>query len=118
MGIALWTAGALTLFAAARFVLAGRPKRWIGELITALTSAMLFGLLATFLDFGGWNELDWRAGVFVFFGAAAVVGIARAAGVGFRESGVGATSLAISALPNSRAASTPTPDTRHPTPAK
>jgi len=79
MGIALWTACALVLFAAARFVPAGRPTRWIGELIAALTSAMLFGLLATFLDFGGWNEPDWRAGVFVFLGAAAVIAILRVA---------------------------------------
>ena len=77
MGIALWTACALVLFAAARFVAAGRPVRWIGELIAALTSAMLFGLLATFLDFGGWNELDWRAGAFVFFGAATFIAISR-----------------------------------------
>jgi uncharacterized membrane protein YeaQ/YmgE (transglycosylase-associated protein family) len=77
MGIALWTDCALLLFAAARFVPAGRAVRWIGELITALVSAMIFGLLATFLDFGGWNELDWRAGVFVFFGAATVTAIMR-----------------------------------------
>jgi hypothetical protein len=78
MGIALWTACALVLFAAARFVPSGRTARWIGELAAALVSATTFGMLATFLDFGGWNELDWRAGVFVFFGAAAMVGIVRA----------------------------------------
>src|SRR5258708_40032279 len=77
MGIALWTACALVLFAAARFVPWGRHVRWVGELIAALTSAILFGLLATFLDFGGWNEPDWRAGVFVFMGAAVVVAISR-----------------------------------------
>jgi hypothetical protein len=77
MGIALWTACALLLFAAARFVSAGRSGRWIGELIAALVSAMIFGLLATFLDFGGWNELDWRAGLFVFSGAAAAIAIVR-----------------------------------------
>ncbi|HEX3070834.1 MAG TPA: hypothetical protein VHX14_19850, partial [Thermoanaerobaculia bacterium] len=88
MGIALWTACALLLFAAARFVPAGRPVGWIGELIAAFVSAMIFGLLATFLDFGGWNELDWRAGVFVFFGAAMAVAIVRIAGVASRVSGV------------------------------
>ena len=121
MGFALWTVCALLLFAAARFVPSGRPARWIGELIVALVSAMIFGLLATFLDFGGWNELDWRAGLFVFFGAAAMVAIVRA-GVGFRESGVGATNrFASNQVPTetkSRAASDPTPDSRHPTPAK
>jgi hypothetical protein len=78
MGIALWTACALVVFAAASFVPAGRPARWIGELTAALVSVMLFGFLATFLDFGGWNELDWRAGLFVFFGTAAIVAIVRA----------------------------------------
>jgi predicted MFS family arabinose efflux permease len=78
MGIALWTACALLIFAAARFVPAGRSARWIGELAATLVSAMIFGPLATYLDFGGWNELDWRAGLFVFFGAAATVAIIRA----------------------------------------
>ena len=120
MGIALWTACALMLFAAARFVPSGRPVRWVGELVAALTSAMLFGLLATFLDFGGWNELDWRAGVFVFLGAAAVIAIVRIAGVASRGSGGGVSNRpAATGAPaeTSRAASSPTPDTRRPTPA-
>jgi predicted MFS family arabinose efflux permease len=77
MGIALWTACSLLVFAAARFVPPGRTAQWIGELAAALVSAMIFGLLATYFDFGGWNELDWRAGLFVFFGAAAVIAISR-----------------------------------------
>jgi hypothetical protein len=121
MGFALWTVCALLLFAAARFVPFDRAARWIGELIVALVSAMIFGLLATYFDFGGWNELDWRAGLFVFFGAAAMVGIVRA-GVGFRESGVGAgnrsASPPSSPVPKSRVASTPTPHPPLPTPQK
>ncbi len=122
MGIALWMACALVLFAAARFVPFGRPVRWIGELSTALTSAMLFGFLATYLDFGGWNELEWRAGVFVFFGAATVVGVVRATGVAFRGSGVGDSNRFAATKPErqtvkSRTTSSPTPDPRHATPA-
>jgi len=29
------------------------------------------------MDFGGWNEPDWRAGVFVFCCAAAAIAVVR-----------------------------------------
>jgi len=53
-----------------------RARLWI-EAAVALVTGLSLGLLATALDFGGWNELDWRAGVFVFLGSAAAVAIAR-----------------------------------------
>jgi hypothetical protein len=77
MGIALWLGCAMTVFFIARTVRYARPQRWIGELITALISAMTMGLIATALDFGGWNELDWRAALFVAFGVTAIVGAVR-----------------------------------------
>ena len=77
MGIVLWTGCAALVFGTARFVSHGRAPGWIGELLGALASAGLFGLLATWLDFGGWNEPDWRAGLFVFFGSATFVGVMR-----------------------------------------
>jgi len=77
MGIALWLGCATAVFFIARTVRYARPQRWIGELITALLSAMTIGLIATALDFGGWNEPDWRAGLFVVFGAAAIIGAVR-----------------------------------------
>ncbi|MEA2239937.1 MAG: hypothetical protein QOC81_4661 [Thermoanaerobaculia bacterium] len=79
MGIALWTGCAAVSFLSARAVPFGRPHRWIWELIAALASALVLGLAATALDFGGWNEPDWRAGVFVLFGSAAVIGVMRIA---------------------------------------
>jgi len=77
MGIGLWTGCAAVVFLSARSVPFGRPGRWIWELIAALTSALLLGLVATALDFGGWNEPDWRAGLFVVFGSAAAIGVMR-----------------------------------------
>ena len=78
MGIALWMLSGLTAFAAGRFVTAGRPAGFAGELMTALLTAFIAGLLATALDFGGWGELDWRAGSFVFLCALAAIGATRA----------------------------------------
>jgi hypothetical protein len=99
MGIALWAGCAVVVLFSARSVPFGRPDRWIWELIATLASAVILGLVATSLDFGGWNEPDWRAGLFVAFGSAAVVGLIRLVrlvrttrpGVGSRESGVGAS---------------------------
>jgi hypothetical protein len=39
---------------------------------------LIAGAVATALDFGGWNEPDWRAGVFAFASALAVIGWMRA----------------------------------------
>jgi hypothetical protein len=79
MGIALWTGCAAVVFLSARVVPFGRSRRWIWELIASLAGAFLLGALATALDFGGWNEPDWRGGLFVFFGSAAVIGVMRIA---------------------------------------
>ena len=77
MGIALWLGCATTVFFIARTVRYARPQRWIGELITALISALTMGVITTALDFGGWNEPDWRAGLFVLFATAAIIGALR-----------------------------------------
>jgi hypothetical protein len=77
MGIALWLACAAAIFLLGRLVPAGRPTRWAAELAIAILAAFAFGELATALDFGGWNEPDWRAGLFLFFGCAAVIGTVR-----------------------------------------
>jgi hypothetical protein len=79
MGIALWMICAAAVFFAIRYIRFGRPSGWIGELFTAVTGALLLGAIATALDFGGWNELEWRAALFVFLGTAAVAGAIRLA---------------------------------------
>jgi len=77
MGIALWIACAAAVFFAIRYIRFGRPEGWIGELVIVVIGALILGAVATALDFGGWQELDWRAGLFVLFGCFAVAGIGR-----------------------------------------
>jgi predicted MFS family arabinose efflux permease len=76
--MAVWIVCAVTAFAVARIVPAGRSSRWMIELLTSLLVAFLLGVAATALDFGGWREPDWRAGLFALFGALAALGTLRA----------------------------------------
>src|SRR5205085_2010162 len=79
MGAALWVASALFVFFVARIVPPGRRQGYLLELVIALTAALLCGVIATALDFGGWREPDWRAAIFALLGALAAVGIYRSA---------------------------------------
>lgn len=81
MGLASWLAAAFVAFALARIVPLGRPRRWLAELLLAAVIALLLGATATALDFGGWNELSWRAALLAFLGALAALGAARSFGV-------------------------------------
>ena len=74
----MWVIAGLGAFAAARLIRAGRPQRWVIEGPLALLVAVAAGLAATALDFGGWEEPDWRAGAFAFAAALAAIGLARA----------------------------------------
>jgi hypothetical protein len=77
MGVALWLLCGVAAFAAARAVPPGRPAGFAGEFVTALLIAFGAGLAATALDFGGWNEVDWRAGAFTLIAAFAALGAGR-----------------------------------------
>jgi len=78
MGLTLWLASGLVAWLIARIIPSGRTKKgWVGELAAALGAALVLGIVATYLDFGGWQELDWRAGLFAFFGAFAATGAWR-----------------------------------------
>jgi hypothetical protein len=77
MGIALWMACGVAVFFTIRNIRFLKPGGWILELLAAILSALLFGGIASALDFGGWNEADWRAALFVFFGCAAISGVLR-----------------------------------------
>ena len=79
MGVALWLLSGIVAFAASRAIAAARPERYAAELAIVLIVSAVAGAAATALDFGGWGELDWRAGVFAFLCAFAAAGIARAA---------------------------------------
>lgn len=78
MGAALWIAAGIAALLVARLVPVRRRARWVPEAVSAVVVAFAAGALATALDFGGYSEPDWRAGVFAFFCATAVIGIIRA----------------------------------------
>ena len=77
MGIVLWMVCAAAVFFTIRNIRAGRPAGWIVELFAIAIGALLLGGVATALDFGGWNDLDWRAALFVLFGCFAISGVLR-----------------------------------------
>jgi len=56
-----------------------RRDGFVPELIAAITAAVAGGVVATALDFGGWREPEWRAGVFALIVSLAAVGFVRAA---------------------------------------
>lgn len=77
MGIALWVASSVAAFLFARLAPWRRGSGFVGELLVSVLAGILLGVTATALDFGGWNEPDWRAALFVLFGALAVAGAFR-----------------------------------------
>lgn len=77
IGIVLWVVSAAAAFVLAKMLPWKRQRRWFGELFVAVLVGFAFGVLATALDFGGWNEPDWRAALFAGLGAFAAVGIVR-----------------------------------------
>jgi hypothetical protein len=87
MGIALWMLCAAAVFFTIRNIRFGRPAGWIAELFGVIIAAVLLGGVATALDFGGWNEIDWRAALFVAFGSFAIAGAIRFARLFTRRRG-------------------------------
>ena len=77
--MSLWIVAGGAAWIIARIIPAGR-RSW-GEAIAALVISMIAGAAATAMDFGGWNEPDWRAIAFVFFCAAAAIAVVRLAGL-------------------------------------
>jgi len=76
MGIALWLVAGGTAFALGRLIPYLRP-RVLGELTVSLLVSVVLGGIATALDFGGWNELEWRAALFVLMGTFSVIAVYR-----------------------------------------
>lgn len=73
----MWLAAGLAAWLVARIVPFGRGQKKFVELSISAAMAVILGLTATALDFGGWKEPDWRAGLFAFFGALAAAGVFR-----------------------------------------
>jgi len=77
MGIALWIVSSVAAFLLARMAPWRRRPAWVGEFLVSIAAGLLLGATATALDFGGWSEPDWRAGLFAFLGAFAAAGLFR-----------------------------------------
>lgn len=76
MGITLWLLAGGTACAVARVIRKLRQPL-PGELLVALASSAILGGVASALDFGGWRELDWRAGLFSLLGSFTAIGFFR-----------------------------------------
>ena len=83
MGLVIWVAAGVAAFAVARMLKSGGEIAWPVELIAAIVSSVGFGLVATAFDFGGWKELEWRAGAFALAGASLTLAIVRFARLAF-----------------------------------
>ena len=77
MGIVLWAACGIAAAIVARIVPVLRQTQWLSDVLLSLLGGVIGGVIATVLDYGGWNELDWRAGVFAFACALAFTGWMR-----------------------------------------
>jgi uncharacterized membrane protein SirB2 len=77
MGIVLWLIAGIIAFMIARIVPFARRASWLGEAFVTVSAAILLGVAATALDFGGWREPDWRAPLFAFLGAFTAAGLFR-----------------------------------------
>ena len=77
MGLLMWVLAGVAAAATARLASPGKTRGWLLELLAAVATACIFGAIATLLDFGGWKEPDWRAGLFALAGAALVLGLIR-----------------------------------------
>lgn len=77
----MWIIAGLGAFAGARLIRAGQPQGWLMEGSLSLIVAVAAGLAATALDFGGWQEPEWRAGAFAFAAAFGAIGLGRAIGL-------------------------------------
>ncbi|MBW3565775.1 MAG: hypothetical protein KY459_13735 [Acidobacteria bacterium] len=80
MGFLTWVAAGLIAFGLSRLVKRGRVRAVPVELMLALCPAILAGIVATALDFGGWAVFDVRAGLFALATAFAILGFARRRG--------------------------------------
>src|SRR4051794_26847802 len=76
MGIALWLFAGGTACMLCRVIRKLRQP-FISELLVALFFCPILGGIASAGDFGGWRELDWRAGLFVLLGSFTAVGLFR-----------------------------------------
>lgn len=80
MGILSWLLGAFVALVACRFIPLGRTAGRLPEAICGIVFALAGGLVATRLDFGGWNAFELRAALFCAMTTTCGVAIYRCAG--------------------------------------
>jgi uncharacterized membrane protein YeaQ/YmgE (transglycosylase-associated protein family) len=79
MGIGCWIGAGIAAAIVARLLpFVRRAGGWLRDFVVGIAAALLAGLIATALDFGGWAQPDWRAALFAFASALAVLGWLRA----------------------------------------
>lgn len=77
MGLLSWIGAAAASFLLTRVIEARRRAWWL-ELIAGLLGAVVAGIVATALDFGGWATADGRAVAFSGISALLAIGVLRA----------------------------------------
>jgi hypothetical protein len=77
--VVTWAVAGLIAFAIARVLKSGGALTWRAEAGIAVGAAMVFGLIATAFDFGGWRELEWRSALFALAGSSVILALGRAA---------------------------------------
>ena len=79
MGLLTWVLAGVLAFGIARGLRSGGALRWPAEAAVAIAAAVLFGMIATAFDFGGWKELEWRAAAMALAGTSLVLALTRIA---------------------------------------
>lgn len=77
MGTISWAVAGLFAFLLAQIIPRAREGRIWKEALAGIVAALVGGMAATALDFGGWKVLEWRAAAFAFFAAVAFLGLLR-----------------------------------------
>ena len=77
VGLLTWIASGLVAALAARFLLRPTRRSFAIELVVALVAAVVSGLAATALDFGGWSIVEPRAIAFALAVAAGSIALLR-----------------------------------------
>lgn len=83
MGVLVWLAGSAVAFVSAQLADFGRFHP-LAELLVALCGGLTAGLVATWLDFGGFAEPDLRAFFFATFVSAFSLALTRLAVLALR----------------------------------
>jgi len=77
MGILAWLAAATAAHLITFPLRAGRIHGRLAEWMVAAVAALVAGMVATRLDFGGWNQPGLEVSLFAFLSAGAAVGTWR-----------------------------------------